>query len=152
MYCDWTKRDSLLIDQKTFREDLLANLRVMPKEAIDPVIPRYFIPPYEWYNDSISTWSADMGFQLFNFTPGLITHADYTTPDMKNYRSSQAILEQAVAFEKNHPSGLNGFILLSHIGTDPKRTEGVVSYLAPLLQYLDQKGYRFVTVKDLLTH
>lgn len=152
LYCDWSKRDSLLIDKQTFTADLLANIRSMPREAVDTSPNKYFIPPFEWYNDTIASWSAALGFQLFNFTPGLITNADYTTPDMKNYRSSAVILEQAIAMERTNPSGLNGFILLAHIGSDPKRKEGTVSYLFPLLQYLNQKGYRFVTVNQLLRH
>ncbi len=152
LYCDWAKRDSLLVDQKTFAKDLLANIQAMPPVARDTGSFKLFIPPYEWYNDSIASWSKELGYQLFNFTPGLITNADYTTPDMKNYRSNAAILEQALGKEQTNPSGLNGFIILCHIGTDPRRREGVLGYLFPLMHYLDQKGYRFVTVKELLTH
>lgn len=152
LYCDWTKRDSLLVDKQTFTKDLLANIEAMPAQAVDKATLKYFIPPYEWYNDSIAKWSTELGFQLFNFTPGLITNADYTTPEMKNYRSNTTILEQAIAMEKSNPSGLNGFILLSHIGSDPKRKEGTLSYLFPLLNYLNRKGYRFVAVNELLRH
>jgi peptidoglycan/xylan/chitin deacetylase (PgdA/CDA1 family) len=30
----------------------------------------YFLPPYEWYNDSIANWTNQFGFKLINYTPG----------------------------------------------------------------------------------
>ena len=41
------------------------------------------------------------------------------------------------------PSGLNGFILLMHIGTDPKRTDKFYRKLPGLINYLRSKGYQF---------
>ena len=42
----------------------------------------YFMPPYEWYNAQVSTWTAEHGLTLVNFTPGTRSNADYTTPAM----------------------------------------------------------------------
>ena len=81
------------------------------------------MPAYEWYNDSIATWSNETGIQLINFTPGTFSNADYTTPDMKNYKSSETVMRSITGYEQSHRSGLNGFILLLHFGTDPKRTD-----------------------------
>ena len=107
-----------------------------------------FLPPYEWYNDSISVWTKDLGFQLINFTPGTKSTADYTTPDMKNYRGSDDIYNSIVQYEQSR--GLNGFILLVHIGTDPKRTDKFYHHLPRLVKYLKAKGYQFQTVNQLL--
>jgi peptidoglycan/xylan/chitin deacetylase (PgdA/CDA1 family) len=89
-----------------------------------------------------------MGLQLVNFSPGTISHADYTTPDMRNYRSSDKIFDSITSYEKEKK--LNGFILLIHIGTDPKRTDKFYLKLDALIEYLKKGGYRMVTVDALL--
>ena len=55
LYCDWNKRDSLLVTQKEFTNDLLSNLDAMYGHGINTLKHKYFLPPYEWYNDSIAT-------------------------------------------------------------------------------------------------
>jgi len=40
------------------------------------------------------------------------TQADYTTPDMRAYRSSAALYQQLFDFEKKTAHGLNGALLL----------------------------------------
>ena len=47
-----------------------------------------------------------MDLQLVNYTPGTLSHADYTTPDEKNYRNSQTIYQSIVDFEQKHSSGI----------------------------------------------
>ncbi len=150
LYCDWTKRDSLLVTKQEFLKDLSNNYAMMT--SIDKRMEgqKFFLPPYEWYNDSITTWTKEMSLQLINFTPGTKSNADYTTPDMKNYRSSEEIYQSIIDYEKNKPAGLNGFILLIHIGTDPKRTDKFYYRLPQLLKELKAKGYQFQTVDQLL--
>ena len=148
LYCDWTRRDSLLVTRDEFSEDLLANYREMEKFGIGQEDAPYFLPPYEWYNDSISQWTKDLGFTLVNFSPGTISHADYTTPDMKNYRSSESIYSSIMQYESK--KGMNGYILLIHIGTDPKRTDKLYNRLDELITELTQKGYRFMRIDELL--
>ena len=110
----------------------------------------FFIPPYEWYNDTIAAWTREMDLQLINYTPGTISHADYTTPADKNYRSSEKIFQSIVNYEQKSTSGLNGFILLLHIGTDQKRTDKFYNYLDDLLQFLKKKDYQPVSIPELL--
>ena len=150
LYCDWTKRDSLLVSESVFKTDLLSNYAEMARFGITQNNAPFFLPPYEWYNDTISFWTKEMGLQLINFTPGTLSHADYTTPDAKNYRSSDLIYRSIIDFEKKSTSGLNGFMLLLHIGTDPKRTDKFYQMLPQLIQWLKSKGYHPVRVDELL--
>ncbi len=110
----------------------------------------FFIPPYEWYNDTIAAWTNDLGLQLINYTPGTISHADYTTPADKNYRSSEKIFQSIVNYEQKSTNGLNGFILLLHIGTDPKRTDKFYNQIDNLLLFLKKKDYQPVSISELL--
>ena len=83
--------DSLLVTKNTFLEDLRDNFNTLAALGIPKNEARLFIPPYEWYNDSIVAWSRQAGLTLLNYTPGALSHADYTAPEMKNYRSSEEI-------------------------------------------------------------
>ncbi|MEI9909933.1 MAG: glycoside hydrolase family 9 protein [Bacteroidota bacterium] len=150
LYCDWSNRDSLLVTKEDFTNDLLVNLDIMRGEGINTVNTQYFLPTYEWYNDSIAAWTKDLGLRLINFTPGTKSNADYTTPGMKNYRSSEEIYNSIIDFEGSRSSGLNGFILLLHTGTDPKRTDKLYKRLPELIKFLKAKGYHFQTIEQLL--
>jgi peptidoglycan/xylan/chitin deacetylase (PgdA/CDA1 family) len=108
----------------------------------------YFLPPYEWYNDSISRWTNEMNLKLINFTPGTKSNADYTFPELTNYKSSGAIYSSILDYEKQHT--LNGFILLLHIGTDAKRKDKFYFKLNDLIFTLNQKGYSFKRIDELL--
>ncbi len=91
-----------------------------------------------------------MGLQLINYTPGTRTNADYTIPGEKNYRNSKEIFQSVFNYEQSKPAGLNGFILLLHIGTDSKRTDKFYYQLPSLINYLKTKGYHFKKIDELL--
>ncbi|XVJ67048.1 MAG: polysaccharide deacetylase family protein [Lacibacter sp.] len=152
LYCDWKNRDSLLVTQEQFTNDLLANLDIMAQLNINTYLGEHkiFLPPYEWYNDSIAQWCSELGIQLINYSPGTKTATDYTWPGLPNYQSSEAIYQSIINFEKKSASGLNGFILLLHVGTDARRTDKFYKSLPQLLQQLKAKGYRFKSIDQLL--
>jgi peptidoglycan/xylan/chitin deacetylase (PgdA/CDA1 family) len=58
LYADWTNRDSLLVTRDQFRKDLRRNYKRMKSFGIKKVDAHYFLPPYEWYNKSISRWTS----------------------------------------------------------------------------------------------
>lgn len=83
LYADWNKRDSLLVTKNEFVNDLLKNYKRMARFKIRKADALYFLPPYEWYNVSIALWSKEMDLKLVNFTPGTLSAADYTYPEME---------------------------------------------------------------------
>ena len=150
LYASWEDRDSLLISKETFRKDLLANYQIMEKFGIKKEQARYFMPPYEWYNQQISTWTQELDLVLINFSPGTRSNADYTTPDMgKRYLSSAFIFDSILKYEEESSNGLNGFILLLHIGTHPSRTDKMYDRLPELIDMLRSKGYSFSVLSEL---
>ncbi|RZJ53431.1 MAG: polysaccharide deacetylase family protein [Flavobacterium sp.] len=150
LYAPWEKRDSLLVSQKTFSDDLGKNYAAMKKYGIEKKEALFFLPPYEWYNDSIAAWTTQLGLQLINYSPGTISHADYTWPELKNYRSSQTIFSSIKNYEAKNSKGLNGFILLLHIGTDPRRSDKFLTQLPKLLKWLKEENYQFERIDELL--
>jgi endoglucanase len=150
LYADWIKRDSLLVSEHEFKRDLKRNYKRMERFGIEKMDAAYFIPPYEWYNKSIAEWTDDLDLTLVNFSPGTLSTADYTYPEMKNYRSSDEIYRSVITYEDKNFSGLNGFILLIHIGTDERRTDKFYLKLDTLLNELVSKGYSFLKIDELL--
>jgi endoglucanase len=142
LYAFWDKRDSSIISREVFLGDLRANYDAMAAFGVQRSDAPYLMPPYEWYNRQIAVWAAGAGVTVVNFTPGTTSNADYTTPDMgARYVSSDSISSRILSFERR--SGLNGFVLLTHIGTDPKRTDKFYRKLDALLSELKKRGYRF---------
>jgi peptidoglycan/xylan/chitin deacetylase (PgdA/CDA1 family) len=150
LYCDWDNRENLLVTKNEFNFDLADNYSAMAQHRIDINKAIFFLPPYEWYNDSIAGWTKQLGLRLINYTPGTLSHTDYTTGNDKNYRSSETIYNSIIDYEKTKPSGLNGFILLMHIGAGQDRTDKFYKRLPSLIKYLKAKGYRFQKVDQLL--
>ncbi len=143
LYVSWEKRDSLLLTKEDFISDLKSNYGELIKQKAGTEVPGYFLPPYEWYNAEISSWTRDMGATLVNFTPGTGTNADYTTPDMPGYKSSDELLKRLKDFEVTDPNGLNGTIILIHPGTHSDRTDKFYMRLEEIIDYFSSKGYTF---------
>jgi len=141
LYADWTKRDSTLVSRQKLADDLKANYRKMATFGLSSEKQSVFLPPYEWYNAESVDWCRQLGLKVINFTPGLRSNADYTTPDMPNYSSSDMIMSDIKAFEKANQNGLNGCIMLIHLGTAPERTDKFYNRLGELLDWLKKKGY-----------
>lgn len=150
LYCDWGDRNKLLISRKSFEHDLKKNYASMRIFGIDKSDAQYFLPPFEWYNQKISDWTNALNLRLINFTPGTRANADYTTPEMKNYVRSEPILQSIKEYEERDPAGLNGFILLLHIGVAPQRTDKFYERLGELLEWMKSKGYEPIRIDQLL--
>ena len=148
LYASWDNRDSLLIDREEFIKDLQNNYEEMAKFRITKKDALLFLPPYEWYNETISQWTNELGLTLLNYTPGTSSNADYTTPDMgEKYLNSENIYRKILSYENESKAGLNGFILLLHIGTHPNRTDKFYYKLDELISELHKRGYRFTTLR-----
>lgn len=135
-----------MVTKSEFVDDLEKNVQCLEKNGIKR--GDIFIPPYEWYNKKIVDWSAEREFEVYNFTPGLRTPADYTYPQMgTRYMSSEKILNQLYEYER--ANGLNGYIILVHLGTDARRTDKLYLKLEQIIDKLRSKKYNFVPLENL---
>jgi len=151
LYASWTNRDSLLVSKDSFNIDLSNNYNMLEKFGVHKKDALFFMPPFEWYNQQISNWTADFGSILVNYSPGTRSNADYTTPDMGDrYLSSEQIIKSILNYESSSTSGMNGFILLLHIGTHPDRTDKLYNRLDELIQILRERGYQFRLLAEVL--
>lgn len=144
LYASWEDRDSLLVNQQQFNADLISNYEELARFGIRKQDAPLFLPPYEWYNERICEWTESLGLTMINYSSGTLSTADYTTPDLgTRYRPSTVIYESILDYEETSENGLNGFILLLHIGTHPDRTDKFFNHLDALLLELKTGGYEF---------
>ena len=149
LYCDWGDRDKSLVTKEFFAEDLRANLAALRTiGALQPGEPVLFIPPYEWYNRDQAAWCKELGVTLINFTPGSGSNRDYAPEGDPAFVPSEKLCDDILAYERRHPHGLNGFILLLHVGS--QRKDPFHPQLGPLCDELTKRGYKFVRIDKLL--
>lgn len=150
LYCPWTGPKTTLVSRRTFARDLERNLAALESFGVPRRDIRHFLPPYEWYNADIARWTVELGLTLVCFTPGTRSNADYTEDGAPQFVSSQTILESILTKEREDPNGLNGFLLLLHVGAGPGRTDKFHLRFDELLGTLAARGYSFVRVDTLL--
>jgi peptidoglycan/xylan/chitin deacetylase (PgdA/CDA1 family) len=151
LYCAWEESRRTLVSEEEFTNDLLANAARLPSHRpAERRFNRYFLPAFEHYNREIFDWSRKLRWTLINYTPGTRANGDYTGEADPNFVSSQAIYDSIVKQERGDPHGLNGFLLLLHLGSGPGRIDKFHTRFGELLDYLGGKGYEFVGVDQLL--
>jgi peptidoglycan/xylan/chitin deacetylase (PgdA/CDA1 family) len=148
LYADWDDRKKSLVAERQFKDDLRTNLAQLAKAGAPPIENTLFVPPYEWYNAEQVAWSRELGVGLINFTPGSGSNRDYAREGDRVFVPSQKILEDILAYEQNDPHGLNGFLLLLHLGSG--RQDPFHPQLGKLCDELRRRGYEFVRVDELL--
>ena len=148
LYMPWGKRDSLLVTKEEFVADMMKSYAKMAEFSITKSDAPYFIPPYEYYNSTISAWAKELGLQVVNYTPGTRSNGDYTTPDMKNYLSSKYLKKSLFDYEAKN--GLNGHLLLIHFGTEAARKDKFYDQLPDIIDRLRRKGYEFVPLEEAI--
>jgi peptidoglycan/xylan/chitin deacetylase (PgdA/CDA1 family) len=178
LYCSWEAERRTLVSEKEFNRDLADNEseinRLLPSDPASPPVAQelamfarrygltrrvgaasverapYLLPPFEHYNRQIVEWTTARGMKLIKFTPGTRSNADYTGEADTNFVSSQAIFDSILKCEREDPHGLNGFILLFHLGSGTRRADKFHTRFGELLDVLAAKGYQFVRVDELL--
>lgn len=139
LYAPWDNRQQSLVTPDSLIADFRQNMIELEKYGINTSQVCYFLPPYEYYNKDHVRLIRSMGQIAVNYTPGIRTAADYTTPDMHNYISSQELINQLFAFEE--ANGLSGSIILIHPGTLESRTDKLYLRLDEIIKQLKKKGY-----------
>jgi peptidoglycan/xylan/chitin deacetylase (PgdA/CDA1 family) len=141
LYASWNKREESLVGTDSLVSDFRKNMEELEKFGIDINELNYYLPPYEWYNKESVRTVERLGQLTVNYTPGIRTAADYTTPGMNNYRTSGELIDSLYDYESKN--GLNGCMILIHPGTHKDRADKLYNRLDEIIKYLTKKGYRF---------
>ena len=110
----------------------------------------WMIPPYESCNIESRENMEALGYKLLNPSEGPIFDLDWTTPDMRAYKTIDQMLERL--WELEETEGLNGIILLIHAMNYPDKQdyERPYNHLGEIIDTLQARGYGFRTFKDVL--
>ncbi|PTX96593.1 polysaccharide deacetylase family protein [Opitutus sp. ER46] len=149
LLCDWTPAKTRLVTREVFAADLTANRAKLARLSPAPTL--WYLPPFEHYDAEIARWTEALGLRLINHTGGTRSAADYLADTAPNFISSAAIIRSILAREESDPHGLNGYLLLLHLGAGPERTDKMSAQLGALLDTLAARGYSFVRVDELLS-
>jgi peptidoglycan/xylan/chitin deacetylase (PgdA/CDA1 family) len=148
LYAPWEKRQQTLVSESRFRADLYRNLAELGELGADRSPPICFVPPFEWHNAQHTAWAKELGCQMINFTAGSGSHRDFAPEDHEAFVPSKELIGKILAHERTSETGLNGHLLLFHLGTT--RKDKVYVRLGGLIDELLARGYAIVRVDRLL--
>lgn len=148
LYASWENRQESLVSEAEFKADLNRNLNEIRELGGYSNRRSYFVPPYEWYNAQHAAWAEDLDCVLVNFTPGSGSHRDWAPEGHTAFQPSEEILAGILAHEARETDGLNGHLLLMHLGS--QRQDKFHHHLDQLITELTNRGYRIVRLDALL--
>lgn len=152
LYATWENPPKLQISKEEFNRDLDGNMAELARFGIGLEDAKFFVPPYEHYTQEISDWTAERGMILMNYTTGTRSNADYMQDDDPKFVSSEDMVKSIFDYEEKDPDGMNGFILLTHVGAGPGRTrDKLFNHLDEIITELKRRGYSFKRVDELLS-
>jgi len=141
LYAPWEDRQKTLVGGDSLRNDIMLNVKELEKFGVSADKQLWYLPPYEYYNEETVKVSAALGLRVMNFTPNSLTNADYTTPSMRNYRTSQVLFDHVLNMDTR--GALNGAVLLIHPGVSNDRPDKFYDRLDELMTVLAERGYSF---------
>ena len=142
LYADWDAVRTNLVSDDSLCNDISQNYVELQRIGVSKKDAPYFLPPYEWYNSQNISAIRKMGIVPINFSIGLLTSDDYTTPDMgTRYKSSQQLVDLIFEYEQKY--SLDGCFMLVHPGTSPLRQDKLYNRLDEIITKLKSLGYTF---------
>ncbi len=106
--------------------------------------------PYGEFNNQILTWAAQAGYLHIHWTRGFDTYDWVTDQSSRLFRTPEQLVKQIKAKESRRANGLNGVIVLMHLGSH-RNNNHAFKMLPEIFRWLRQKGYTITTISDLLT-
>lgn len=110
--------------------------------------------PYGEQNRVILEWAAAAGWRHVGWTRGSRTSLDtldwVANRRARNYLAPAAIVRRVLDFETVNDVPLDGSIILMHLGSARPPEERFATMLPEMIDELAQRGFRFVTVGQML--
>jgi peptidoglycan/xylan/chitin deacetylase (PgdA/CDA1 family) len=107
---------------------------------------RFFLPTSDQLNSTVVEHAREYGMSMITGTPGTLS---LKTADTRFF-SSQQILESILSRERSGKNGLNGFQLLFQLDSGERQTDKFYARFSELLDALQNRGYEFVRLDELL--
>jgi hypothetical protein len=111
---------------------------------------RFFLPTSDQLNSTVVEHGRGYGMSMITGTPGTLSLRTTTQDGTKEFTSSQQILESILSRERSGKNGLNGFQLLLQLDSGARQADKFYTRFAELLDTLQNRGYEFVRLDELL--
>jgi hypothetical protein len=111
---------------------------------------RFFLPTSDQLNSTVVEHGRGYGLSMITGTPGTLSLKTTTQEDLYGFVSSQRILESILNRERSGKNGLNGFQLLFQLDSGARHSDKFYTRFAELLDTLQNRGYEFVRLDELL--
>jgi peptidoglycan/xylan/chitin deacetylase (PgdA/CDA1 family) len=122
------------------------HLNLLAEAGISRNEMRFFLPTSDQLNSRVVEHGREYGMSMITGTPGTLS---LKTTDPRFF-SSQQILESILNRERSGKNGLNGFQLLFQLDSGERHTDKFYTRFAELLDALQNRGYEFVRLDELL--
>ncbi len=141
---------------KAWFQDELVRTSAKFEEVTGKPMSHIWRAPYGEVNAEILRWAHELGYRHVGWTRDytrsltldsldwVINHRD------KNYQPGGKIVDRLLSFERNSRDGVNGGIVLMHLGTQRQLDDSVALHLPRLIDEWRDRGYRFVKVSTWL--
>jgi peptidoglycan-N-acetylglucosamine deacetylase len=133
----------------------LQEMSIVFSEVTGKKISNIWRAPYGEQNSDICSWAAELGFKQVGWTTGHGNAENMDTMDWiadsshKSYLSANQVKEKIVNFAENGQNGAAGAIILMHLGSE-RNDDFPHQKLPEIVNYLRDKGYRFVTISEMI--
>jgi peptidoglycan/xylan/chitin deacetylase (PgdA/CDA1 family) len=111
---------------------------------------RFFLPTSDQLNSTVVENGRGYGMSMITGTPGTLSLRTTTQENTAEFTSSQRILESILNREHSGSNGLNGFQLLFQLDSGDRHTDKFYTRFGELLDTLQNRGYEFVRLDELL--
>jgi len=112
--------------------------------------------PYGEYNKEILSWAAQAGYKHIGWTAtggweGTMDTMDWVADkNSKAYHTAEEIVEKILNYGNGKKSGINGSVILMHLGTN-RKDDFPHQKLPEIIDGLREKGYELVAVSEMIT-
>jgi len=119
-------------------------------------MPALWRAPYGEYNRQICRWARDAGWLHVGWGQGrswrynLDSNDWIGSEDEAGFHTPGEVMDKIIALAEEVPQGINGGIILMHLGTIRSSDQQVHRILGRLIDELSTRGYRFVTISEMI--
>lgn len=133
---------------KEFIAGQLARAAELFSAATGHQMDPFWRAPFGEYNGQILKWAAESGYRHVYWSPRMDT-LDWVS-DERNplFRSPEQMLAKLLKQAQTQPEGLNGGVILMHLGTEREGENRADTMLDGLITELAKEGYSFASVKE----
>src|SRR5262249_2519019 len=146
---DWDEF-SKVGDRATAYGSVEEHLNLLGEAGISRNEMRFFLPTSDQLNSTVVEHGRRYGMSMITGTPGTLSLKTTSQEDGRGVISSQRIFESILNRERSGKNGLNGFQLLFQLDSGTRQTDKFYARFAELLDTLQNRGYEFVRLDELL--